>query len=318
MLTTVSIVIVSYNTRDLLVRCLHSVADSARDVSIEIIVVDNASADGSAEAARSATPHAQVLAQATNTGFAAACNVGVAAASGTHVLLLNPDTEMRSGCIEALLDCLNRHPDAGIIGGRTVHEDGTLDPHSCWAQPSLWSLVCFATGLSAVFPSTRAFDPESLGSWGRDTEREVGVVTGCLLLCPRTVWDRIGGMPEVYFVYGEDVEFSYRARELGYRPRITPDAEIVHVRGAASSDSSAKWEMMLRGKVSFMRRNWSGWRARFGVALLLFGAGLRAAAVRAHIPVAGPWRQNWSKRRLWIGGWEASMPAAAIAVRDSP
>ncbi|WP_375501968.1 glycosyltransferase family 2 protein [uncultured Jatrophihabitans sp.] len=298
-----AIVIVSFNTRDLLTRCLHAVRAATQDLVVEIVVVDNASIDGSAQAAREAAPNATVVALEKNVGFARACNTGVAQTSSDYVLLLNPDTEMAPGCLGALLECHARNPDAGVIGGRTVDETGALDPHSCWGLPSLRSLFCFASGLSTVFAENRLLDPESLGSWARDEEREVGVVTGCLLLCSRTLWNRLGGMDPTYFVYGEDVDFSFRARRLGYRPRITPGAEIVHVRGSASATSAAKWNMILRGKVTFMRRNWGPVRSRLGVALLLFGAGLRAAAAHLHLPVAGPWRENWRDRHSWLAGW---------------
>lgn len=311
----VTVVIVSYNTRDLLLRCLDSLAAAETRASYEVVVVDNASHDASRAALagrRDITP----IFLMDNVGFAAACNLGAKQGRGSHVLLLNPDTEMRPGCIDALLDVLRRHPDAGVVGGRTVSEDGQLDPHSCWGQPSLWSMACFAAGLSTLFAGNRVFDPESLGTWPRNDEREVGVVTGCLLLCSRELWRRLGGMDATYFVYGEDVDFSFRARQLGFRPRITPRAELMHVRGAASTTSVAKWTMILRGKVTFMRSNWPGWRGRLGVAFLLIGALLRAVAVPLRLPVTGPWGRIWHLRDQWREGWEAVplVPVRAKAV----
>ncbi|WP_219995803.1 hypothetical protein, partial [Schumannella sp. 10F1B-5-1] len=105
------------------------------------------------------------------------------------ILLLNPDTLVRRGSIAALVAFADEHPEYRVYGGRTLRPDGGLDPSSCWGEPTAWSLICFATGLSTVFHRTRLFDPESLGRWQRDTVREVPVITGCLLLISRADWD---------------------------------------------------------------------------------------------------------------------------------
>ena len=103
------------------------------------------------------------------------------------------------------------NPGHGLYGGRTLWPDGTVCPGSCWGKPSLWSLFCFSTLLSTVFKGSRVFDPESLGGWQRDTVREVDIVTGCLLLAPREVWDELGGFDERFFMYGEDGDLALRA-----------------------------------------------------------------------------------------------------------
>src|SRR5204862_7187826 len=122
---------------------------------------------------------------------------------------------------------------------------GAVDPKSCWGAPTLWSLVCFASGLSTLFPRTRLFDPESLGRWPRDTEQEVDIVTGCLLLTRRNVWDELGGFDERFWVYGEDADFCLRAAGRGWRPAITPRATVVHVVGASSASEYDKKDLVL-------------------------------------------------------------------------
>ena len=176
------------------------------------------------------------------------------------MLLLNPDTELVGDTLAALLRYARAHPEAGLVGGRTLSPDGELDPGSCWGAQSLWSLVCFASGLSTVFRGSQIFNPESLAGWQRDSAREVDVVTGCLCLAQRTVWDQLGGFDEAFFMYGEDADLSARAHKLGYHPAITPDAVIVHHVGA-SSLSVDKREMNLRCRVALARKHWSPPRA---------------------------------------------------------
>lgn len=300
----VTAVIVSYNTATYLRECLRSLLDTADDIDIEIVVVDNASVDDSPDLVAAEFPNVTLIALDDNVGFARACNIGARAGHGEHILLLNPDASLRPGCVQALLDLRRRFPATEIVGGRALHEDGALNPTSCFGLPSLWGMFCFGVGLSTIFARSAVFNPESLGRWARDTERQVGVVTGCLLLCRRTFWDALDGLDETYFVYGEDVDFAIRARRLGAQARIAPAAEFVHIGGVASETSAAKWTMMLRGKVTLMRLRWSPPRAALGIRLLLLGTWLRAVGARMHLPVRGPWIENWARRSQWLAGWD--------------
>lgn len=301
----ISIIIVSFNTRALLDVCLSSLPAAAESGRIEIIVVDNASSDGSADLVASRFPRIRLVRASDNLGFAKGCNLGAARARGRFLLFLNPDTRARPGLAGALLDAAGRHPDAGVYGGRTLTATGELDPRSCWALPSLWSTFCFAFGLSTVFPQSKLFDPESLGRWRRDSEREVGMVTGCLLMISRELWDRLGGFDERYFMYGEDADLNLRARRLGARPLITPDAMVEHVAGA-SAPPPQRLVMIMRGKATYVRRNWGWFGARLGVWLLLTGTALRAAgAARGmrRLGGEGRWAHAWRERGEWRMGW---------------
>ena len=190
---------------------------------------------------------------------------------------------------------------------------------SCWGRPTLWSLLCFATGLSAAFPRNARFNPEGLGPWARDTEREVDIVSGCLLLVRRPVWERLGGFDERFFMYGEDADLGIRARAAGYRSMITPDAEIVHLLGG-SSPAVDKEVMLFRGKVTLLKKLWSGPAASLSLGLLWSGVWLRAhaaAVVRRVVaqPAAsetrtapGTWSALWSRRDEWRDGWGVPTP----------
>jgi len=298
----ISVVIVSYRVPALLRACLASVQRETHGCTYEVIVVENASGDESAEMVRSEFPDVRLLALDENIGFAAGSNLGAQAAEGDYVLLLNPDTELVGDTLTALLAYARDHPDAGLIGGRTLNPAGELDPGSCWGAQSLWSLVCFASGASSLLKSSPLFNPESLGGWSRDTPREVDIVTGCLCLSPRAVWDELGGFDETFFMYGEDADLAARAHKAGYHPAITPDAVIVHYVGA-SSLSVEKREMTLRCRVALVRKHWSPKRAEVGVVLLQAGTGLRALGASVARSSGSTWPAVWRRRREWRGGY---------------
>jgi GT2 family glycosyltransferase len=305
-----SILIVSYRKPEMTRACLASVREQAAGMSHEVIAVDNASPDGTPAMIAAEFPEVRLLAMAENLGFARANNLAARHARGEFLLLLNPDTVVLDGALQNLLAFARRRPSAGIYGGRTLTPAGALDPRSCWGAPSAWSLFCFATGLSAAFKRSRAFDPESLGNWERDEEREVGVVTGCLALIPRAVWDELGGFDERFWMYGEDADLSMRARERGYRPAVTPDATIVHHVGGSGTGDASKLVQITTAKVTLVRKHFGPVRSRIAVMLLLAGVWLRAtvaATVRTRrSPERSPWQIAWMRRREWRGGFALS------------
>ncbi len=299
----VSVVVVTHNGPEWVERCLQALFVDARpDVATEVVVVDSGSGPATREVLARWADRATVLLQDENVGFARGCNTGVAASRGRLVLLLNPDAVVLPGAVDALVRTIDRHPEVGLLGGRTVRPDGTLDPSSAWGAPSLWSWACFATGLSAVFKRSPVFDPESLGRWQRDTFRPVDVVTGCLLMATRETWDRLGGLDADYFMYGEDADLSLRAREAGFRPAITPDAEVVHAVGVSSGRKPHKTRLLMTGKATLAHKRWSRGRARAGVALLLLGTALRAAGEAVQRVPDPAWRPLLADRS-WTRGW---------------
>ncbi len=305
----VTVVVVTHNGPEWVDRCLQALLVDARPVArTEVVVVDSASDVPTREVlarwAGSVRQGLRVELAEENIGFARGCNLGASLGTGRRVLLLNPDAVVRPGTVDAMVAALDADPGVGILGGRTVRPDGELDPSSCWGAPGLWSWTCFATGLSTAFKGSRVLDPESLGRWQRDTYRHVPVVTGCLLMTPRDVWERLGGLDTDYFMYGEDADLSLRAAELGYRPAITPDAVAVHAVGASSSHKAHKVRLLMTGKATLARKRWPAWKARAGVALLMAGATLRGTGERvrrAGDPVWWPLVTD----RSWTAGWTA-------------
>lgn len=301
-MTDVSIIVVSYNTVGAIDACLQSIRrETARSIDYEIIVIDNASSDGSAEMLRTLHAGVQLIELGRNVGFAAACNQAARSASGKYLLLLNPDAQLVGDTVSALLEAASTHPDAGIYGGRSVHADGTVDPRSCWSRPTPWSLFCFATGLSTAFARTRYFDPESIGRWQRDSTQSVDVVTGFLMLVRRDTWEQLGGFDERFFLYGEDLDFSTRAKTAKWSPMITPDAVVIHAGGGSSATRTDKLVLLMAGKATFIHKHWHGRQRSFGIRCLLIGTAVRAALSSSISPC--PWRYAWHRRNDWLSGY---------------
>jgi len=303
MTARLGVVIVNFNTREATLACLRTLLPEL-EPDDRVVLVDNGSHDGSAEAIRAELPAVEVVDGGGNLGFARAVNVGVGHLETELVLLLNPDTEVRPGSLAALRRFAHEHPEYRMYGGRTIRRDGALEPSSCWGEMTLWSLVCFATGLSTLARSHPLFDPESLGRWGRDSLREVPIITGCLLLVSRADFLALRGMDETYFLYGEDADFSVRARRAGLRPVVVPDAVIIHDVGG-SSVSSRKSAMVLAGKATLLRTLWSPLRGRMGIGLLVVGVAVRAAGERLRRR-DGAWHGAWVARRVWVRGYPSA------------
>lgn len=299
-----SIVIVTYNSPEWTARCLDALTgDAAPTGAYEIVVVDSGSEPAARDALRARAGQARIVLVDGNIGFGNGCNLGVRHSTGERVLLLNPDAVALPSAIDALVAFDRAHPEHGIVGGRTLRPDGTVDPSSCWAKPTLWSLFCFATGLSTVFKRSRWLDPESMGRWERDSVREVDVVTGCLLLARREVYDALGGFDSDFFLYGEDADLSLRARAAGWRPAITPDAAVTHAVGASSASRGEKHILVLTGKATLARKHRRGVNRALAIALLQAGVGLRALPERLRHKENPDWLPAWRERARWRRGF---------------
>lgn len=305
----VSVVIVSYQTRQLTLRGITALRAMCTATSYEVIVVDNASTDGSADAVAHTFPDVRVLRLAHNVGFGQAVNAGARLAGGRWLLLVNPDAEPVGDVIAALLHGAETHPGHGIYTGRTLRADGSDDGRSCFGLPTLWSTACFATGLSTMFRRSRLFNPEELPALDRTIAQPVPAVSGCLALVDRMLFESLGGFAPDYFMYSEDIDLCARATAAGARPMLVPGARLVHV-GGASSTAPDKIAMVLRGRFSYLRAHWTRPRATVGRTLLATGVAVRAAGSRL-TGRAGYWRQVWAQRAVWLPGWPSTPPAAA-------
>jgi GT2 family glycosyltransferase len=181
----VSIIIVNWNTRDILRDCLNSVYGNTKGLEIEVIVVDNASGDGSAEMVRPEFPEVRLIANSDNKGFAAANNQGIKAARGRYVLPLNSDTIVLDDAIARVVCIADDNPEAAVIGCRVLNSDRTMQP-TCFMFPSILNMVLSSTYLYKLFPKSKFFGRERMTWWGRNDLRQVDVVTGCFMLVTRS------------------------------------------------------------------------------------------------------------------------------------
>ncbi len=304
----VAIVIVTYNSEGQIRECLESVFGQRKNITQQVIVVDNESRDGTVALIRSEFPDVQLILPGENLGFAKGVNLGAGKADADFVLLLNPDTVILDHAVDVIVEFARAHPSHGLYGGRTLKPDGSLEPSSCWGVPTLWSMALFALGITTLASKNRWLDPESLGSWQRDSVREVGVITGCFLLTPLDIWKQLRGLDERYFMYGEDVDFAMRAKAAGRRPVICPDATLVHEVGQSSDTPVHKMLLLYRGKASLVRTHWKGPARKFGIFLLAAGTALRASAANVialgrKTDTAGRWQTLWQKRNEWLPGY---------------
>lgn len=310
----VSILIVSYNTRDLTAACIASVLAFAPPGGQEVIVVDNASSDGSADAIARRFPDVRLIRSAENIGFARANNLAARQAAGSYLLLLNPDTIVLDDAVSKLLAFARSNPRSGMWGGRTLYADGSLNPHSCWRFMSLWSLFTAAMGLSSFFASSDLFNREAYINWSRDSIRRVDILVGCFLLIERALWERLQGFDGRFFMYAEEADLCYRAVRLGAVPLFTPDASIFHLEGASETVRAEKLCRLYTGKCTFIRKHWTKTRASAGIGLLKLTPLIRICAYavyaavtgnKRHRQAAGEWRRVWSARDTWERGYPA-------------
>lgn len=323
----VSIIIVSYNTRSMTLAAIDSVVAETKDVSYEIIVVDNASTDGSAAAIAAHPAKPRLIALNENIGFGRANNLAAEEARGYFVLLLNSDTLVRDRAIDRLVAFARTNRRAMIWGGRTIFADGRLNPGSCWRQITPWNLACRIAGLTAAFPRSGLFNSEAYGGWDRGSVREVDIVSGCFLLIPRSIWLALGGFDPKFFMYGEDADLCLRARRLGARPMITPAATIVHYGGASERVPSDKLIKLLAAKASLIERHWPLPLRSAGQHLLsllpltrwigyaVLARVNRSAAAEAS---ASMYKDVWDHRVRWQFGYAKSEPIAAEIAAATP
>jgi hypothetical protein len=223
-----SVVVVSFNGKDYLRRCLASLLEHTKGVSFEAIVVDNASRDGSAQMVEDEFPQVALIRLPVNVGFAAGCNRGIERAAGDFVLLLNPDTELAQDAFSPMVAYCRENPSVGILGPRLLNSDGSLQL-SCRHFPShMTSLFNRQSILTRLFPKNRFSRRYLMTDWAHDRIEQVDWLAGACVMLRRDMLERIGGMDEGYFMYIEDVDLCYRAHQAGYDVVYFPQVAVTH------------------------------------------------------------------------------------------
>lgn len=309
MTSNLTIIVISYNTKDLTLACLKSVYEQTKNISFNLIVVDNNSKDGSAHAIANAFPKIQLIKLDENIGFARANNLAVKQVTGNYILLLNPDTVVLDHGIEKLLTFAKQMPGAGIWGGKTLFADGSLNPTSYYAYSTTWALFCRVFFLSALFSYLESFKPQAFGEWRDETIKQVDIVTGCFFLIKKELWSHLEGFDKDFFMYGEEVDLCLRAKKVGYYPMVTPQAVIIHYGGASEKVHAEKLNKILAAKVSLIKKHSQPIDAYIGQLLMYFYplprvivlGGLAFFNKKYHAAYTA-WHIAWKNRALWIKG----------------
>jgi hypothetical protein len=256
----VSVIIASWNTKEILGDCLRSIYEQAGDVEFEVIVIDNASDDGSAEMIKRDFEQVVLIENPQNRGFAAANNQGMAVARGRYVLLLNSDTLVLDGAIAKTVDFADAHPQAGVIGCRVLNPDKTLQL-TCFMFPSVLNMFLSSTYLYKLFPGSRFFGREQMTWWDRSDVRQVDVVTGCFMLVRQEAIDQVGVMDEQFFMYAEETDWCYRFRKSGWQVMFTPVGQIIHLGGQSAAKKPVAMIVQLRLSILKFVKKHHGWPA---------------------------------------------------------
>jgi len=288
-----SVVIVSYNVRAFLEQALLSVRTAMQGIEGEVWVVDNHSSDDSVPMVRARFPEVRLIANTTNPGFAVANNQAIRQSTGEYVLLLNPDTLVEEDTFRQCLQFLDAHPDAGALGVKMLDGSGAFLPESKRGFPTPWVAFCKTVGLSTFFPKSRRFNGYYLGHLGADDTNPVDVLAGCFLFMRREALDRAGLLDEAFFMYGEDIDLSYRIQQAGYTNYYFPETRILHYKGESTKKGSLNYvRTFYQAMIIFTRKHFRGRRAGLFILMLQVAIWLRAsmallanAAHRVWLPV---------------------------------
>lgn len=281
----VSVIIVNYNVKHFLEQCLRSVLQAIQGIEAEVIVVDNASKDNSIDYLQERFNKVQFIANKENAGFAKACNQGWKMAQGRFVLFLNPDTLIPEDCLQRCLQFMHSHPQAGALGVRMIDGSGRFLKESKRAFPSPWISLFKLSGLARLFPHSSLFARYHLGHLAEQETHEVDVLAGAFMLLRNEVLEKTQGFDETFFMYGEDVDLSYRVKKVPlengqgfYTNYYYPGTSIIHFKGESTRKGSMNYVRMFYTAMSlFVRKHYGGSKAGLFNLCIHLAIWLRAA-----------------------------------------
>lgn len=286
-----SVIVVSFNCVDHVDRCLASLAPERELVDLEVILVDNQSSDGTLDLVRERHPWVEAVDAGGNLGFSRSNNLAMERATGTHLLLLNPDTEIEPGALRAAVEELDRRPEVGMLGCKLVQPNGELD-HACkrgFPTPasSLWHFA----GLSKARPRSPRFAAYTAGHVDPDEASDVDAVNGAFMLVRREAYEQVGGLDERYWMYMEDLDWCYRFWEAGWRVTYWPGATVMHVKGG-SSTKHRSW----KANHAFHHGMWMFYDHHYRPKRSLLVTAAVWAAIWAKLGISAS-RSWWARRR---------------------
>lgn len=253
-----SVVIVNYNVKYFLEQCLRSVVRAGEGLAMEVFVVDNNSVDGSVEMVQEKFPEVRLIANKENTGFSRANNQAIRVTTGEYVLLLNPDTVVEEDTFRKVVAFMDEHPDTGGLGVRMIDGSGKFLPESKRGLPTPAVAFYKIFGLSYLFPKSKTFGRYHLGYLDADKVHEVDVLSGAFMLLRRSVLEKIGLLDEDFFMYGEDIDLSYRIQQSGSKNYYFPETRIIHYKGESTKKTSVNYVFVFyNAMIIFAKKHFS-------------------------------------------------------------
>ncbi len=253
-----SVVIVNYNVEHFLEQCLLSVRKASKSVDMEVFVVDNISIDGSVEMVRQKFPEVILIANQDNVGFSKANNQAMRIAKGEYVLLLNPDTVVEEDTFIKVVDFMDAHPQAGGLGVKMIDGKGKFLPESKRGLPTPAVAFYKIFGLASLFPKSKKFGRYHLGFLDKEETNEIEILSGAFMLMRKETLDKVGLLDEAFFMYGEDIDLSYRIILGGYKNYYFPETKIIHYKGESTKKSSVNYVFVFyNAMIIFAKKHFS-------------------------------------------------------------
>ena len=272
-----SIIIVNYNVKYFLAHCLLSVLYASKNSQVEVFVVDNMSQDGSVEMVKEKFPWVKLIANEENVGFAKANNQAVELSTGKYILYLNPDTIVPEDCFEKCIAYMDAHEKVGALGCRLIDGKGIFLPESKRGFPTAQAAFFKISGLSSIFKKSTFFNQYHLGFLSEHETNEVDVLVGCFMFCRKTVIDEVGSFDEEYFMYGEDIDLSYKIKQAGFSNVYFPETTVIHYKGESTKKGSLNYvKMFYQAMIIFAKKHFKNSQKGLFVMLIQFAIYLRA------------------------------------------
>jgi len=315
----ISIIIVSWNAKKYLKECLESLESEVSKYDSEIIVVDNASNDGSPELVSEYFKQVKLIRNELNLGFAKANNIGINNSSGKYLFLINSDIKIIKDCMKILIEYGEQNLEAGIIGPKILTSEGKIQ-RSCMGFPTLWNSLCRTLALDSLLPKSKIFCGQLLNYWDHNSIRNVDVINGCFWMVRREALNKVGLLDEDFFIYGEDIDWCKRFNTIGWKVVFFPGAKAIHYGGASSANDPKKFFIeMQRANIKYWNKHHNCYAKNLFVFLLLvynftriLGNGLKfILSNRGNSDLYNKIQNNWGAIK-WIVSREVNMEIPII------
>lgn len=277
----VSVVIVSWNARTHLFRCLKTLRSELAHLSAEVIVVDNASDDGSQNMVRESYPEVRLLVNDRNLGFSRANNIGIRETGGEYLVLVNSDVEVLGGCVESMLRYMRAHCDVGLLGPQILDSQGRVQ-RSCMGLPTIWNLTCRALALDSVFNKRKTFSSYMMNYQDPNVKQSVDIINGCFWMIRRDAVQQVGLLDERFFIYAEDKDWCKRFGERGWKVVYYPEAKAIHYGGASSSNAPVRFYLEMQiANLKYWEKHYGKAKRSLYLAVIFLHHAIRAVGCAA-------------------------------------